>query len=155
MDSVGLSQDLQLVAESAQLRRWRPRRHDDLELQADWPLCRCRGDFGLSGSYKLQSGRQWGRTISRVADRRWAIRPCASSPPTSSRAPNVGIFDIRADKSFTLPGKAGRLTAMVDVFNLTNSATVTNFRITTGATFQEILAILDPRIVRFGVRYEF
>ena len=111
-------------------------------------------DFGLSGSYKLQSGRQWGRTIS-------ASLPNAGNqtvrvePADFNRAPNVGIFDIRADKSFTLPGKAGRLTAIVDVFNLTNSSTVTNFRITTGTTFQEILAILDPRIVRFGVRYEF
>ena len=111
-------------------------------------------DFGVSGSYKLQSGRQWGRTVSAslVNAGNQTVRV---EPANFNRAPNVGIFDIRADKSFTLPGKAGRLTAIVDIFNLTNSSTVTNFRITTGATFQEILAILDPRIVRFGVRYEF
>jgi hypothetical protein len=111
-------------------------------------------DFGLSGSYKLQSGRQWGRTIS-AALTNAGSQTVRVEPANFNRAPNVGIFDIRADKSFTLPGKAGRLTAILDVFNLTNSSTVTNFRITTGATFQEVLAILDPRIVRFGVRYEF
>jgi hypothetical protein len=111
-------------------------------------------DFGLSGSYKLQSGRQWGRTIAASLTNA-GNQTVRVEPANFNRAPNVGIFDIRADKSFTLPNKMGRLTAMVDVFNLTNSSTVTNFRITTGATFQEILAILDPRIVRFGVRYEF
>jgi hypothetical protein len=109
---------------------------------------------GLSGSYKLQSGRQWGRTISAPLTNAGA-QTVRVEPADFRRAPNVGIFDVRVDKSFTLPGKAGRLTAMVDVFNLTNSAAVTNFRITTGATFQEVIAILDPRIVRFGVRYEF
>ena len=110
--------------------------------------------FGVSGSYKLQSGRQWGRTISAALTNAGSQTVRVESADFR-RAPNVGIFDIRADKSFTLPNKAGRITAMLDVFNLTNSSTVTNFRITTGATFQEILAILDPRIVRFGVRYEF
>jgi hypothetical protein len=41
------------------------------------------------------------------------------------------------------------------MFNLLNSGTVTVFRTTTGPTFREVLGILDPRIVRFGVRYDF
>jgi hypothetical protein len=44
---------------------------------------------------------------------------------------------------------------MVDIFNVLNRGTVTNFRMQTGATFQEVLGLLDPRIVRFGLRYEF
>jgi Carboxypeptidase regulatory-like domain len=110
--------------------------------------------LGVSGSYKLQSGRQWGRTISAPLTNAGS-QTVRVEPVDARRAPNVGIFDVRVDKSFSLPGRAGKVTAMVDVFNLTNSNTVTNFRITTGATFQEVLAILDPRILRFGVRYEF
>jgi hypothetical protein len=30
-----------------------------------------------------------------------------------------------------------------------------NFATTTGANYRRVLGILDPRIVRFGVRYEF
>jgi len=41
------------------------------------------------------------------------------------------------------------------VFNLTNSDTVTNFRQTSGTRYNEVIALLDPRIVRLGIRYEF
>ena len=30
-----------------------------------------------------------------------------------------------------------------------------NFSTVTGATFKRVIGILDPRVVRFGVRYEF
>ena len=59
------------------------------------------------------------------------------------------------DKGFTLPNRWGRAVFMVDVFNALNRGTVTNFRMQTGPTFQEVLGLLDPRIVRFGFRYEF
>src|SRR5439155_6514194 len=71
-------------------------------------------EIGVSGSYKLQSGRQWGRSIS-------VTLPVAGAetirvePVTAHRAPNVGIFDVRLDKSFRLAGRS-RLTAMVDAF---------------------------------------
>ena len=44
---------------------------------------------------------------------------------------------------------------MVDAFNLTNAGTVTTFRAATGPTFREVTALLDPRIVRFGIRIDF
>jgi len=44
---------------------------------------------------------------------------------------------------------------MIDVFNLTNAGTVTEFRNATGATFKEVTELLDPRIVRFGFRFDF
>jgi hypothetical protein len=43
---------------------------------------------------------------------------------------------------------------MLDAFNLTNSGVVTSAR-TTVVNYQEVLAILNPRVVRFGVRYDF
>lgn len=111
-------------------------------------------DIGISGSYKLQSGRQWGRS--------WAVTlPVAGSetirvePVTANRAPNVPITDIRFDKTFGFRNRAGRVTAMVDVFNIFNHSTVTTFRTTTGVSFKEVTSLLDPRIVRFGVRYTF
>jgi hypothetical protein len=44
---------------------------------------------------------------------------------------------------------------MVDVFNIFNSNPVINYRNTSGSRYKEVIAILDPRIVRFGIRYEF
>jgi outer membrane receptor protein involved in Fe transport len=118
-------------------------------------------EIGISASYKLQSGRQWGRSLN-------VTLPTAGSetirvePVTANRAPNVGIFDLRLDKSFKVT-KLGKLTAMMDVFNLTNDDAVIVFRTATAApaagqpwgSFQEVIALLDPRIIRFGVRYEF
>jgi hypothetical protein len=109
-------------------------------------------DIGVSGSYKLQSGRNWGRTIS-VNLPNAGNETVRVEPVEAQRAPNVGILDFRVDKSFNIRN-AGRLTAMLDVFNATNADTVTNFNITTAA-LNRIIALLDPRIVRFGVRFDF
>ena len=110
-------------------------------------------DIGFSGSLKVQSGRQWGRNSSIIfpGDGQQTVRV---EPVTANRAPTVSIFDLRADKSFSF-GRYGRVTAMVDVFNALNSGTVLNFTTVTGANFQRVIGILDPRIVRFGVRYDF
>jgi hypothetical protein len=73
---------------------------------------------------------------------------------TANRAPTVSILDFRIDKAFSF-GKYGRFTGMMDVFNATNLGTVTNFQTTTGAQYKRVIGILDPRIVRFGIRYDF
>lgn len=108
-------------------------------------------DIGLSGSWKVQSGISWGRTISvnLPGDGNRTIRV---EPVTANRAPAVQILDWRIDKSFRT-GPA-RFTAMLDVFNATNSGVVTAFRQTT-VNYQEVTGILDPRVVRFGFRINF
>ena len=110
-------------------------------------------EVGFSGSWKVQSGRQWGRnsSITFPGDGQQTVRV---EEITSNRAPTVSIVDLRADKSFRF-GRFGRVTGMVDVFNALNSATVLNFTTVTGANFKRVIGILDPRIVRFGVRYDF
>jgi hypothetical protein len=120
-------------------------------------------DIGTSGSFKLQSGRQYGRlqSITLPVAGAEAIRV---EPVTANRGPNVGIFDLRFDKSFRF-GRA-KLTAMVDVFNVGNAGTVTGWQTATGnaptaanptpaSTYNQALVLLDPRIVRFGVRVGF
>jgi hypothetical protein len=84
-------------------------------------------------------------------------------PISANRSPNVGILDVRAEKAFKIGGSR-KVTAMVDVFNALNSDTVVNFRLTSPAAntpvaannrYKELIALLDPRIVRFGVRLDF
>ena len=109
--------------------------------------------IGTSASWRVQSGYNWGRVTSVPfpVDGNQNVR---MESVTANRAPTVSIFDIRADKTFNL-GRFGKVTGMVDVFNALNAGTVTNFRTTTGVTFKEVLGILDPRIVRFGLRVDF
>jgi len=110
-------------------------------------------EIGFSTSWKLQSGRQYGRSMSFTfpGDGTQNIRV---EEVTSNRSPAVSILDFRLDKSFSF-GKFGRLNGMIDIFNALNSGTVTNFSTVTGATYHRVIGILDPRVVRFGVKYDF
>jgi hypothetical protein len=110
-------------------------------------------DIGFSGSWKVQSGRQWGRSMS-VSFPGDGTQNIRVEPVTANRAPAVSILDFRADKSFRF-GRFGKVTGMFDVFNALNNGTVTNFSTVTGGTFKRVIGILDPRVMRFGVRYDF
>ena len=70
------------------------------------------------------------------------------------RAPSVGIFDLRADKQLTLRDGVS-LTLLLDAFNVLNDAAVLNFRTISGPRYNEIIAILNPRVFRAGLRLEF
>jgi hypothetical protein len=111
-----------------------------------------RWDIGLSGSYKFQSGQNYGRTLTYTFPNDGA-RTFRVEPVDARRFPNVSIVDVRVDKSFRL-GRIGRLTGQFDIFNLLNSGVPTNFRQTT-VNFLEVTQLLAPRVMRFGVRYDF
>ncbi len=110
-------------------------------------------DIGVSASYKLQSGFNYARELS-VNLPNAGAELIPAEPFDANRAPNVSIFDVRFEKSFAL-GRPGRVTGMVDIFNLTNSGVVTNARNRSGSAYHQVIALLDPRIVRFGIRWEF
>jgi hypothetical protein len=110
-------------------------------------------DIGVSGSYKLQSGFHFARELS-VNLPNAGAEAIPAEPIDSNRAPNIGIFDIRVEKTFSI-GRAGRIAGMLDIFNLTNSGAVTNARVRSGSRYREVISLLDPRIVRVGFRYEF
>ncbi len=126
--------------------------------------------LGLSAaaSYKLQSGFQYARTVV-IAVPGAGNQTIHAEPISANRSPNVQILDVRAEKSFKFGVR--KATLMFDVFNALNAATAANFRVTTGRTtiapaigatpavtgpqYQELIALLDPRIFRFGVRLDF
>ena len=112
-------------------------------------------DIGFSGSWKVQSGFNYARTIS-VNMPVEGNRTIRVTPADAYRYPSVSILDLRLDKSFDA-GKFGRLSPMLDVFNVLNSGVPVNVRTTNTATapFQEVTTILNPRVIRFGFRYNF
>ena len=69
-------------------------------------------------------------------------------------AERAALLDLRIDKSVQLPGRA-KITGLLDVYNLTNSNAVTNFFLTSGATYNRIIAALNPRTVQLGLRLTF
>ena len=77
--------------------------------------------------------------------------------PDENRLPGVLTLDLRAEKAFAIRGSQLALT--LDIFNLMNSSTVLGrqYDVTaTGSTgFSQTLEIMNPRLLRFGVRFQF
>ena len=69
-------------------------------------------------------------------------------------ADNAALVDLRLDKSIRIAGEA-KVTAMLDVYNVTNSKAVTNFFLTSGATFNRVIAAFNPRTLQLGLRVTF
>ena len=67
--------------------------------------------IGSSGSWRVQSGQNYGRTIA-VTMPGDGARVFRVEPIDANRYPNVSIVDLRLDKSFTLPKQAGRRPAL-------------------------------------------
>ena len=108
--------------------------------------------IGSSASWRVQSGQNYGRTIS-VNFPGDGVQTVRVEPIDTRRYPTVSILDFRFDKTFTF-GRAGKFTGMIDAFNILNSGVPTNIRATT-VNFLEVTDLLAPRIVRFAVRYNF
>jgi hypothetical protein len=77
--------------------------------------------------------------------------------PRESRLPGVATFDLRGEKTFTFGGR--ELALSLDLFNVFNSATVLGRQYDVTATgntgFNQPLEIMNPRLLRFGVRFQF
>ena len=77
--------------------------------------------------------------------------------PRDSRLPGVATLDLRGEKTFTFGSR--QLALSLDLFNVFNSSTVLGRQYdvtTTGTTgFNQPLEIMNPRLLRFGARFQF
>jgi hypothetical protein len=73
------------------------------------------------------------------------------------RLPTLTSFDLRAEKAFTFGQR--RIAFDVDIFNVFNRGTVLGRQYDVQATgdtgFDKVLEIMNPRIIRFGLRVTF
>jgi hypothetical protein len=77
--------------------------------------------------------------------------------PDDSRLPGVMSLDLRFGKSFAIRGTV--LTFDLDLFNIMNRSTVLGRQYdatATGSTgFNQVLEIMNPRLMRLGARFQF
>ena len=109
--------------------------------------------IGVGTNVRAQSGYPW----SPVANIRLANAGTVNvfaDDIDNRRSDTAGIVDLRVDKSFALSGGA-KVTGMLDLYNLMNSNAVTNFFLTSGNTYNRIIAALNPRTMQLGVRVTF
>ena len=77
--------------------------------------------------------------------------------PKESRLPGVTTLDLRGEKTFTFGAR--QLVLSLDLFNVFNSGTVLGRQYDVTATgntgYNQPLEIMNPRLLRFGVRVQF
>jgi len=76
-------------------------------------------------------------------------------PIGENHLPNLSVFDVRVEKVFRLQD-FGRLGLIMDVFNVFNTdSTLGKNRNAYQSTFDQITEIVNPRLFRFAVRFQF
>jgi hypothetical protein len=110
-------------------------------------------DFAVSANFRHQSGWPWAPihsvTIPGSGNRSFFLEPVENH-----RSENVTLVDLRFEKSFRI-GDRHRVTGMLDLYNLTNANTELNFNLTPGPDFRNLIAALDPRTLKIGLRWQF
>ncbi len=77
----------------------------------------------------------------------------------NNRSDTVNQLDLRIDKTFTLTspwgGDTHRFTVMMNIMNALNSNPVTNFNMSVGSSFNNVIEYLSARAFKLGIRYQF
>lgn len=110
---------------------------------------------------KMQSGAPYGRFANIPACTASVTANCLNygsqlvliEPIGTRRQDTVTVFDIRAEKQVRFAQKA-RVGVFVDVFNIMNSNTSVNLAWVSGASFERATTVLNPRIAKFGVKFD-
>jgi hypothetical protein len=110
-------------------------------------------EFALSANLRMQSGWPWA-PIYPVAIPGSGTNNVFLEDIDNNYSEMVTLVDIRLEKAFSFGGKY-KVTGLLDVYNLFNSNADANFVLTTGRSFNNIIAALDPRAVKIGARFQF
>ena len=116
---------------------------------------RYEGPWGVatSSTLRLNNGYNWARRIT-VNLPQAGRENMLAEPVTNNRGLTTSILDVRFDKAFKMGGSRD-LTGIVDVFNVLNASTVTNFTTISGAAYKQVLGLLPPRAIRVGMEFRF
>jgi hypothetical protein len=107
--------------------------------------------FRFTPALRHQSGQPYGRVV--VASLNYGSQQILAEPMNTRRQDNINVLDIRVERTITLP-HAQRLSPFFDVYNLSNSNAASNITWNSGSTFELPATIIGPRIMRFGVKYD-
>lgn len=104
--------------------------------------------FQFAPLVRAQAGQPFGRTF--VTTLNYGSQRVLAEPIGTRRQDHVVIADARLERIFALP-RAARLSAQLDVYNLTNANPVDFLTWGSGASFLRPTSVVPPRIVRVGV----
>lgn len=110
-------------------------------------------DIAVSANWRMQSGWPWA-PIFRTNIPGSGTQPVFLENINNNRSQNVTLVDLRFEKGFAVGGR-GRISILADLYNTFNGNPETNFQLRTGSSFNNIIAALDPRTFKIGLRYQF
>ena len=112
-------------------------------------------EIGFSANYRYQSGYPYARIVPDCGCLNISnyMADFFVEPLENNRSDNVGLLNFRLDKSFQISW--AKVSAMLDIYNVTNADPVTNFNLTSGSSYKRVIATLDPRVFQMGFRLEF
>jgi hypothetical protein len=118
------------------------------------------GDLSLAGSLVANSGYPF---VSTYQVTRPSVAPAVAltrasqTVPLSQRGderlPNVTLMDLRLSRAFRVGGRS--ITPQLDIFNISNAATVMAQNAAIGNTYLAASEILAPRVIRLGFSIDF
>ncbi|MGQ0736399.1 MAG: TonB-dependent receptor domain-containing protein [Acidobacteriota bacterium] len=105
----------------------------------------------LSPALRHQAGQPFGRTF--LATMNYGSQRILTEPINSQRQSNFTLIDLRLEKVVRL-GSSRRAAGFIDIYNLTNTNAEENLIWGSGSTYLQPTVIVGPRIVRFGVKFD-
>jgi hypothetical protein len=110
-------------------------------------------EVAVSANFRMQSGWPWA-PITSVSVPGSGTQQVFLEDIDNNYSEMATLVDVRLEKGFTFGGRY-KVSGLFDVYNLFNSNAETNFFLTTGRTFRNIIAALNPRALKLGVRFQF
>ena len=110
-----------------------------------------RHQSGANYARRLTIAAPTGLFVTGVTSNNIGLRTYAE-PSDANREDNIWVFDVRAEKTVNLVGRA-RARLFLDLFNVTNSHASETISRDTGTGYQKPSAILAPFTTRVGLRF--
>jgi hypothetical protein len=110
---------------------------------------------------KMQSGAPYGRYVNIPGCAGAVVSDCLNygsqaalvEPIGTRRQETIGLVDFRVEKQLRFAQKA-RVGLFLDAFNVMNSNTNVNIAWLAGARFERATTVLNPRILKFGAKFD-
>jgi hypothetical protein len=111
------------------------------------------GDFGFGLSLRYQSGFPWA-PVYRLPVPNVGTKAVFLTNLDENRSEDVVVADLRVDKTWRFHDHYS-VSAIADLYNLTNENPVTNFIVDAGGRFDSVIDWLPGRTLKLGLRFEF
>lgn len=112
--------------------------------------------YGILGSanFSHESGVPWARRVELSGGRQIPTLVVNVEPIGTRRLDNLNLLDVRAEKRFDV-GSGQQLVVRLNMYNVLNNPTVLGVQMQSGPRFNQVTAIVPPRIVEWGLSYTF